>query len=72
MSQQNTATVITGRAIGIFRLKALISALELELKGLKKRGDSAYKILKMELHCKGSKQGVLKYAREVLASVKDW
>jgi len=72
VSQQETAAVISGRSIGIFRLKTLISALELEIKGMTKRGDSAYKILKRELHCKGSKQGVLNYANEVLASVKSW
>jgi hypothetical protein len=72
MSQQESAAVITGRAIGIIRLKTLISALKLEMLGMKKRGDSAYKILKRELHCKGDKQGVLNYANEVLESVRDW
>ncbi len=72
MSQQQSATAIAGRMIGIFRLRTLISACELEGKGLKRRGESALKILKRDLGCKGSREGVLKYAREVLADVSNW
>lgn len=72
MGQQDTAAVIVGRGIGVYRLRTLISALQLEIQGMKKRGDSAYKILKMELHCKGSKQGVLNYAKDVLATLPRW
>ena len=69
--QQQSATVIAGRMIGVFRLRTLISALELEIKGMKGRFN-AYMILKRELGCKGSRAGVLKFAREVLADVSSW
>ena len=71
MSQRQTATVITGRMIGVYRLRVLISALELEIKGLKGRVN-AYMTLKRELGCKGSREGVLRYAKEVLADVQNW
>lgn len=62
-------TVLTGAHIGVARLRILISACELEGKGLKRRGSSALSILKRELGCKGSREGVLRYAREVLDNV---
>jgi len=70
--QHQTATVITGRMIGVYRLRVLITRCELEGKGLRGRGESSLKILKRELGCKGSREGVLKYAREVLANVQNW
>jgi hypothetical protein len=72
MSNHQTPAVITGRMIGVHRLNVLISACELEGKGLRRRGESALKILKRELRCKGSRDGVLAYAREVLANVQNW
>ena len=69
--RKQTATAISGRMIGALRLVTLIKALELEIKGLKGRVN-AYMTLKRELRCKGSRQGVLDYARTVLAEIKDW
>ena len=63
-----TASVITGPQIDRFRLYALTSALQLELKGLKRRGQSAYAILKSEYDLKGSRESVLAQARQLLAS----
>lgn len=64
--------IITGRNIGVFRLRVLISACELEGKGLKRRGMSALQILKRELKIKGSRKTVLTAAREALANVASW
>jgi hypothetical protein len=63
-----TAHVITGPQIDRFRLYALTSALQLELKGMKRRGPSAYSILKSEHNLKGSRESVLAQARQILAS----
>ena len=71
MSKQ-TQAVLAGRMIGVFRLRVLITRCNLEKMGIHGRGPSAFKILKRELGCKGSNEGVLRYAKEVLASVKDW
>lgn len=70
MSHQ-TPIAITGRMIGALKLSTLIKALELELKGLKGRVN-AYMALKRELNCKGSREGVLKYAKEVRAEIAKW
>ena len=40
------ATILTGEATRIFSLRALINALKLEQKGLKRRGQSALAIAK--------------------------
>jgi hypothetical protein len=65
-------SVITGpERIAIFRLKTLISGCELEGKGLRRRGQSCLSILKHELGCKGSRAGVLKFAREKLAQLEE-
>lgn len=64
--------IISGRQIGIFRLKVLISACELEGKGLKRRGVSALSILKRELGIKGNRETVLTAAREMFADVANW
>jgi hypothetical protein len=51
--------VITGKEnIANFRLITLRGALRLELRGMKRRGRSAYAIIKEEFHLKGSKQKV--------------
>lgn len=64
--------IISGKQIGVFRLRVLISACELEGKGLKRRGVSALAILKRELHVKGNRDTVLEAARASLADVANW
>lgn len=64
--------VISGAHIGIFRLKTLISACELEAKGLGRRGVSALALLKRELGVKGNREKVLEAARLSLANVAHW
>jgi hypothetical protein len=48
----------TPEQIAAFRLLALRQALNLEIKGLKRRGKSASAIIKQEFNLKGTKQSV--------------
>ena len=58
--------VITGRKqILAFRMKTLASAIELEAKGLKRRGRSAYVIAKEEFQLKGTRQAVADQLRSM-------
>lgn len=52
-------TIVTGPHIPAARVLVLRSALRLECKGLKRRGRSAYAIVKQEFGFKGSKERVL-------------
>ncbi len=45
--------------IALYRMKSLAKALELETLGMKKRGRSAYSIVKEEYGLKGNKMTVL-------------
>ncbi|MAR67042.1 MAG: hypothetical protein CL833_07330 [Crocinitomicaceae bacterium] len=49
----------TPEAIEQFRLRALRSALKMEIFGMKRRGQSAYSIIKQEFGLKGNKRSVL-------------
>ena len=52
-------TVITGENIGRYRERVLLSALKLEMLGIKRsRGRTAYSIIKSEFNLKGSRQSV--------------
>jgi hypothetical protein len=53
------STMITGDDVGVFRLLALKSALKLEMRGLHRRGPSAYSIIKSEFKWKGNRQKIL-------------
>ena len=50
--------IITGNDINRFRILALKGALSLELKGMKRRGTSAFATVKNEFGFKGNKQKV--------------
>jgi len=51
--------VITGENIGRYREKVLLSALKLEILGIRRsRGRTAYSIIKSEFHLKGNRQSV--------------
>lgn len=53
------ATVITGKDIEGYRARVLLSALKLEILGIKRsRGRTAYSIIKREFNLKGSRQSV--------------
>ncbi len=63
------ATIITGKLnIAKYRVFTLRGALQLEMKGMHRRGPSAYTIIKEELGFKGSKQKVL---TQLNALIKD-
>lgn len=49
---------ITGDSVDFYRMAALKGALSLELKGLKRRGPSAFSMVKREYGLKGNKQKV--------------
>ena len=52
-------TVITGKNIEVYRLMVLLSALKLEMLGIKRsKGRTAYSIIKSEFNLKGSRQSV--------------
>jgi len=59
---------LTGADIPTFRLKVLASALSLEIKGLKRRGMSAYSIAKKEFNLKGSRESVLAQLQELMTA----
>jgi len=59
-------TTITGAGIDRFRKKALLGALRLEILGMKRRGRSAYAIVKEEFGLKGSKKKVLDQLEKIL------
>jgi len=64
--------LVTGTSkIELFRLLALRGALSLECKGLKKRGRSAYSIVKSEFGFKGSKQRVLEQLEAYISQQKE-
>lgn len=52
-------TLITGKEIDSYRICALRGALKLEIAGMRRRGPSAYSIIKKEFGFKGSKTRVL-------------
>lgn len=58
--------VITGANIDRARVYVLYHALGLEVKGMKRRGPSAYSIVKAEFNLKGSKQKVYDQLKTIL------
>jgi DNA-directed RNA polymerase beta' subunit len=64
-------TANTPESIDRFRLVALKSALKLETLGMKRRGQSAYSIVKQELGLKGNKESVLKQLEAKIKEIKN-
>ncbi len=61
------ATIITGEDnIGLAKLCVLKSALKLEIVGLKRRGRSAYSMIKATFSLKGNKQSVLEQFEKII------
>ena len=60
----------TPEKIEIVRLCALKSALKLEILGMKRRGRSAYAIIKEQFNLKGNKEKVLNQFNEILEKKK--
>ena len=59
-------TATTPEQISFFRLAALKGALKLETVGMKRRGRSAYSIVKEEFGFKGNKKKVLSQLEELI------
>ena len=57
--------------IALFRMKTLAKALELETKGLKRRGKSVYAIVKDEYGLKGNKMTVLEKLNALYEAEKE-
>ena len=57
--------------IALFRLMSLRSMLTLEIKGMTRRGRSAYAIIKDELGLKGTKQRVLDQLTDIIEKEKE-
>ena len=64
-------TLETPEQIAMFRLLSLKSALKLECLGMKRRGQSAYAIVKAELGLKGNKKSVLKQMEQIIEDIKN-
>ena len=61
----------TPEQIAMFRLLSLKSALKLECLGMKRRGQSAYAIVKAEYGFKGNKKSVLEQMEQIIKEVKN-
>jgi hypothetical protein len=61
------ATVLTGDQIPNFRGKTLLCALRLECLGMKRRGRSAYSIVKEKYNLRGNKQSVYNQLAAILS-----
>jgi hypothetical protein len=59
-------TVLTGQAINQFQAKVLLSALKLEILGMKRNGRSAYSLAKERYSLTGNKQTVYCKLRKLL------
>jgi len=70
--ETNEIPVISGSAIGVFRLKTLISGAKLEQKGMRRNGQSCLSILKRELGIKGNADRIIAIAEKSLANVANW
>ena len=61
----------TKENINLFRLLSLRSALKLEIVGMKRRGRSAYSIIKEEFGLTGNKKSVLLDLEQLIEQKKD-
>ena len=61
----------TKENINLFRLLSLRSALKLEIVGMKRRGRSAYSIIKEEFGLTGNKKSVLSDLEQLIEQKKD-
>lgn len=70
----NNTQVITGKKIGVLRLRTLITAAKLEEVGMKRSRNlpSALSVLKKELGVKGNHASVIAAAEAALKDVANW
>ena len=72
MSKEDNGLIVldTPEDINMFRMLSLKGALGLEVKGMKRRGRSAYSIVKEEFGLKGNKQRVLEQFTAIVEQMK--
>ena len=58
-------------SVELYRWQVLKQSLKMEILGMKRRGKSAYSIIKEEFNLKGNKQKVLKQLEEILISINN-
>ena len=58
--------------IDLYSIMTKRSALVMEMKGMKRRGRSAYSIIKEEFGLKGSKQKVFGQLTEIIEAIKQY
>lgn len=68
-TNESGATIITGDAIDWFRMRTLLSALKLEIAGLKGRVN-AYATIKREFGLKGTKERVYDQFAAMVAAAR--
>tara|TARA_B100000282_G_scaffold289957_1_gene260328 strand:+ start:571 stop:774 length:204 start_codon:yes stop_codon:yes gene_type:complete len=61
----------TPEHIELYRILSLRSALKLECLGMKRRGQSAYSIVKSEFGLKGNKKSVLAQLEQIIEEAKN-
>ena len=66
-----TTVLDTPEQIDMFRFISLYSMLKLECLGMKRRGQSAYSIIKAEYGFKGNKKSVLEQMEKIIKEVKN-
>lgn len=74
IGMNNNTQVVTGKKIGILRLRSLITAAKLEEAGMKRSRNlpSATSILKRELGIKGNREAVIAAAEAACRDVANW
>lgn len=70
VSKHGSVSISGEKNIQLFRMIALRGKLQLEMKGLKGRGQTAYSIIKKEFGFKGSRQKVLEQFNELIANTQ--
>jgi hypothetical protein len=63
--------MVTGEGISYFRMITLRAGLKMECLGMKRHGESCYKIIKREYNLTGSKQEVLAKFEEFVRAKKE-
>ena len=70
VSKDGSVSISGDKNIQLFRLIVLRGNLQLEMKGLKGRGPTAYSILKKEFGWKGSREKILAQLSELIANTQ--
>ena len=58
--------------IDLYSIMSKRSALVLEMRGMKRRGRSAYSLIKEEFGLKGSKQKIFEQLTEIIEAIKEY